>query len=47
MSTDSDGGDARIHFELFSDIYSFLAKVDGDISEAQIQRSLDWLKIES
>ncbi|XP_003391614.2 PREDICTED: ropporin-1-like protein, partial [Amphimedon queenslandica] len=47
MSTDSDGGDARISFELFSDLYSFLAKVDGDISEAQIQRSLDWLKVES
>lgn len=47
MSTDSDGGDARIDFDLFSDLYSFLARVDGDISDTQTQRALDWLKIES
>lgn len=47
MSTDPEGGDARIPYELFSELYLFLAKMDGDISENQTTRALSWLKTES
>ena len=47
MSSDPEGGDARISYELFSELYTFLAKIDGDISDNQMKRVLTWLHTES
>ena len=36
LTNDAEGGPARISFQLFQDLYRFLAEVDGEISSQQI-----------
>ena len=33
LTADPDGGPARIPFQLWKDLYTYLAQVDGDISQ--------------
>jgi len=36
LTADPEGGPARIPFALFKDLYQYLAKIDGEISQQQI-----------
>lgn len=47
MTLDEEGGASRIDFEDFLDLYSFIAKVDDEISNKQRDRVLEWLLKES
>ena len=47
MTDNDDGGASRIRFEDFSELYTFLVKIDGEISNQQRERVLEWLKTES
>lgn len=47
LSSDLDGSDTRISFELFSELYTYLARIDGEISDDQVQRVLSWLQTEA
>lgn len=47
MTVEDDGGASRIPFEDFSDLYTFIAKIDGEIGNEQRDRVLEWLKTES
>lgn len=45
LTADAEGGPARIPFQLFQDLYRYLAQVDGEISQEHIQNvigSLDY-----
>ncbi|NWX35162.1 ROP1L protein, partial [Notiomystis cincta] len=44
LTRDPEGGAARIPFETFSFLYSYLATIDGDIEEAEIQVFLQGIK---
>ncbi len=47
MTFDEVGGASRISFEDFSELYTFLVRIDGEISNEQKERVLEWLKTES
>ncbi|KAK7099159.1 ropporin-1-like protein [Littorina saxatilis] len=36
LTADPEGGPARVRFPLFKDLYQYLAKIDGEISQQQI-----------
>lgn len=36
LTSDADGGPARIPFAQFKELYTYLAQIDGDISEDHI-----------
>ncbi|NWH31029.1 ROP1L protein, partial [Chloropsis hardwickii] len=40
LTRDPEGGAARIPFETFSFLYSYLASIDGEISETEIKAFL-------
>uniref|UniRef100_A0A8C6ZRF6 Ropporin-1-like protein n=1 Tax=Nothoprocta perdicaria TaxID=30464 RepID=A0A8C6ZRF6_NOTPE len=44
LTVDPDGGPARIAFETFSFLYSYLAGIDGDIPEDKIEAFLATIK---
>ncbi|CAG5117085.1 unnamed protein product [Candidula unifasciata] len=44
LTSDAEGGPARISFQLFQDMYKFLAEVDGEISNHQISDVIAYLK---
>ena len=47
MTNDPEGGASRIPYNRFAELYTFLAKVDGEISKEQMDRVLEWLNNES
>ncbi|NXT05807.1 ROP1L protein, partial [Prunella fulvescens] len=44
LTRDPEGGAARIPFKTFSFLYSYLASVDGEISETEIDAFLEEIK---
>ncbi|XP_041267737.1 ropporin-1-like protein [Onychostruthus taczanowskii] len=44
LTRDPEGGAARIPFETFSFLYSYLASIDGEISEMETNAFLDGIK---
>ncbi|NXA81167.1 ROP1L protein, partial [Thryothorus ludovicianus] len=44
LTRDPEGGAARIPFETFSFLYSYLASIDGEISETEINVFLQEIK---
>ncbi|NXW69378.1 ROP1L protein, partial [Hirundo rustica] len=44
LTRDPEGGAARIPFETFSFLYSYLANIDGEISETEIKAFLKGIK---
>ncbi|NXQ54766.1 ROP1L protein, partial [Anthoscopus minutus] len=44
LTRDPEGGAARIPFETFSFLYSYLANIDGEISEAETKAFLQGIK---
>lgn len=44
LTADPEGGAARISFELFKELYVYLATIDGRISSEQQHKVLDHLK---
>lgn len=44
LTHDPEGGAARIPFPLFQDLYRYLAKIDGDISQEQINTVIEYLE---
>ncbi|XP_077641370.1 ropporin-1-like protein isoform X2 [Lonchura striata] len=47
LTRDPEGGAARIPFETFSFLYSYLADIDGEISETEIKAFLHEIKEEA
>lgn len=47
ISPDPQGGPARIDLDLFRQLYSFLAEVDGEISKTQVEEAMQFLTEES
>ena len=43
LTKDLEGGPSKISFDLFKSLYSYLAKMDGDISPEQISDVLEHL----
>lgn len=46
LTSDPPGANARIPFEQWKDYYRYVASLDGDISQEQIKRVLDYLERE-
>lgn len=46
ITTDLEGGRARIEFETFKYLYKYLASIDGDIPNTQVNEVLDHLSYE-
>ncbi|NXH43718.1 ROP1L protein, partial [Dicaeum eximium] len=44
LTRDPEGGAARIPFETFSFLYSYLASIDGEISETETEAFLEGIK---
>ncbi|XP_065886117.1 ropporin-1-like protein [Dysidea avara] len=44
LTTDLEGGPARIPLEQFEKLYKFLAQVDGEVSPDQVNKVIDYLK---
>ncbi|XP_069133799.1 ropporin-1-like protein [Argopecten irradians] len=44
LTADPEGGPARIPFPLFKELYTYLAQIDGDISQGHIDDTLNTLK---
>ncbi|NWW81056.1 ROP1L protein, partial [Climacteris rufus] len=44
LTSDPEGGAARIPFETFSFLYSYLASIDGEIPEADTEAFLQGIK---
>lgn len=44
LTADLEGGPARIPFALFKDLYQYLAKIDGEISQQQINDVINHLQ---
>ena len=44
LTADPDGGPARIPFQLFQDLYRYLAQIDGDISTEHINQVISHLQ---
>ena len=47
VSSEEPGSAVHIKLELFSSVYRFLAKVDGEIPQEQVDTALKWLDSES
>lgn len=47
LTTDPEGGAARIELGLFKELYSFLASVDGEISKKRVAEVINFLTDES
>ena len=47
LSSDEEGGPARIPLDQFQPLYSFLATVDGSISKEQVASVINFLKTEA
>ncbi len=46
LSADPEGGPARIPFNLFKELYSYLATIDGEISQQHINDVINHLQYE-
>jgi len=44
LTTDPEGGPARIPLEQFGKLYKFLAHVDGEVPIEQVQKVMEYLK---
>lgn len=44
LTADPEGGAARINFQLFKDLYTYLAQIDGEISAEHIQSVINHLQ---
>lgn len=44
LTADPEGGPSRIPFPLFKDLYTYLAQIDGEISQQQINEVCNYLK---
>lgn len=44
LTADPEGGPARIQFSLFKEMYTYLAKIDGEISQQQISDVINHLQ---
>lgn len=44
LTADPEGGAARIPFPLFKELYTYLAQIDGDISQDQINEVVNHLQ---
>lgn len=44
LTADPEGGPSRIPFPLFKDLYTYLAQIDGEISQQQINEVCSYLK---
>ncbi|ESO83256.1 hypothetical protein LOTGIDRAFT_204839 [Lottia gigantea] len=44
LTSDPDGGPSRIPFPLFKELYTYLAQIDGEISQQQINDVIDHLQ---
>ena len=44
LTTDPEGGPARIPVEQFENLYRFLAHVDGEVTSEQIHKVMEYLK---
>ncbi|KFP70048.1 Ropporin-1-like, partial [Acanthisitta chloris] len=47
LTSDPEGGAARVPFETFSFIYSYLARIDGEIPEEDTEAFLQRIKEEA
>ncbi|XP_053570565.1 ropporin-1-like protein [Bombina bombina] len=47
LTDDPEGGAARIPFETFSNLYKYLAKIDGEISQSKVEDALFALQAEA
>ncbi|XP_041365993.1 ropporin-1-like protein [Gigantopelta aegis] len=46
LTADAEGGPARIAFRLFTDLYSYLAQIDGEISQQHVSDVIGHLQYE-
>lgn len=44
LTRDPEGGAARVPFDLFKELYTYLAQIDGEISEEQIESVFTYLQ---
>ena len=44
LTTDQEGGPARIPLEQFEKLYKFLAQVDGEVTADQVHKVLEYLR---
>lgn len=44
LTADPEGGAARIPFQLFQDLYKYLAQIDGEISQEHINSVISHLQ---
>lgn len=47
LTSDPEGGAARIQFSQFQDFYKYLAKIDGEISQGKVSDVLKYLQNEA
>jgi len=47
VTSDPEGGAARIPVQVFQDLYSFLAEVDGEVSKDKVASVMEFLRPES
>lgn len=43
LTTDLEGGPARIPFSLFKELYTYLAEIDGEIPKEHVSTVIDHL----
>ena len=43
LTTDLEGGSARIPFSLFKELYTYLAEIDGEIPKEHVSTVIDHL----
>ena len=46
LTADAEGGPSRIPFRLFTDLYSYLAQIDGEISQQHVNEVITHLQYE-
>lgn len=46
LTSDPEGGPARISFELFGDLYRYLAQIDGNVPLAHQEQILTYLSFD-
>lgn len=44
LTSDPEGGPARIPLEQFEKLYKFLAQVDGEVPAEQVNKVMEYLK---
>ncbi len=44
LTKDPEGGAARISFDQFKELYTYLAQIDGEISDEQIESVFEYLQ---